>query len=222
MFWTWTGFGGLCYSRVSWRLCMSRTSALMCRLASLVYRCAQTLNTHVRNVVQITHRSCLIRVCVRVRVDIGGRGGHKWLFIPPLASRLMSLGSVEHAGSLTGRQSAPFFWPETEALSLMYPGMTQSMQGKKTKPVSSASTAAHLCSCLQRVPVFRVVFDDVPLGPSTSRKEPTNKRACCWGRTCRTRTSTLKMTDVVAPVARLGYVNCPSVGAKQPLCLVVI
>lgn len=62
------------------------------------------------------------------------------------------------------------------------------------------------CTCLQGC-VWRCL-----LGPSTPRKEPTNKRACCWGRTCRT----LKMTDVVAPVARLGYVKCPSVGAQKP------
>lgn len=72
------------------------------------------------------------------------------------------------------------------------------------------------CTCLQGC-VCRC-----PLGPSTSRKEPTNKRACCWGRTCRTCTSTLKMTDGVAPVARLGYVNCPSVGTKKPFYFIVI
>lgn len=32
---------------------MSRTSALMCRLASLVYRCAQTLNTNVHDLGQM-------------------------------------------------------------------------------------------------------------------------------------------------------------------------
>lgn len=55
-----------------------------------------------------------------------------------------------------------------EAFFLMYPGMTQSMQVKKTKPVSSLSTAAHLCSCLQLVPEPSGLCLPTPFGLLTS------------------------------------------------------
>lgn len=94
---------------------------------------------------------------------------------------------------------------------------------KKTKPVSSASTAAHLCSCVPRVPVFRVVFADA-LWPVDVRKEADEQAsvllaAVGWlgGVHFKTCASTLKMADGDAPVTRLAYVNCPSVGARKPL-----
>lgn len=140
---------------------------------------------------------------------IRAREAQKWLFIPPLASQLMSVSFVENAGSLSGRQSAPFFWPaeQTGAFFLMYPGMAQSMQVKKTKPVSCVSTAAHLCSCLQRVPESSGSCLPMPFGLLTCVKELMNKRpycqlrlVCWWSSHLKTCTSTLRVADGVAPV----------------------
>lgn len=190
MFWTWAGFGGLCYSRVSWRLCMSRTSALMCRLASLVYRCAQTLNTNVPDWGQITHHWCLIR---------GLRQGTNGQRSPQVA--LHPSVSVTVDAFRFRRTCWQLNW-ETKCsiLLTLNGGFLLNVSWNDPKHATKENQASVLCeysgtlvfvsaacTCLQGC-VYRC-----PLGPSTSRKGPMNKRACCRG-------SSLQNM----PVARLG------------------
>lgn len=90
-------------------------------------------------------RLCFLRVRTMTGQQIRGRGAHKCLFIPPLASRWMSVSSVEHAGSLTGTKCPILLAPGTNGAILLNVSW-------KTKPVSSASPAGTLCPGLQGAP----------------------------------------------------------------------
>lgn len=180
----------------------------MWRLAALAYRRAQTLNKKSRS----NYSSFVF--------DQGFASGYEWR-----SPRVALHPSVRiTVGVFRFRRTCWRLHWETKCSILLAPngGFLLNVSWNDPKRARKENKASVLrkdsdtlvclsaaCTCL------RGCVCRGPLGPSTSRKEPVNKRACCWGRTCRTCTSTSGTADGVAPVARLGCVKCPSVGAEK-------